>query len=107
MFWRSNSATTSPFFTCEPGLASFCRTSMKSLPPGGFPPEPAPRLAEVEPSPSAPIVVDVELLDPVVLLDDVDELLEEVVLPVVPNRLVAARSALDRLFCPPLPPEEP
>jgi len=37
-----------------------------------------------------------------------DELLEELVEDAeLPNRLVAARSALERLFCPPLPPEVP
>jgi hypothetical protein len=51
-------------------------------------------------------VAEVELLDPLALLD-VDELLEDVEPVVAPKRLVAARSALDRLFWPPLPPEEP
>jgi hypothetical protein len=43
--------------------------------------------------------------DPLDVLDeDLDELVDGVD---PPNRLVAARSALDRLFCPPLPPEVP
>jgi hypothetical protein len=57
---------------------------------------------DVEPSPSGPIVVEVEPeADPVALLDPLDdpeELPEEVEPLVAPKRLVAARSALERLF---------
>src|SRR5688572_10459703 len=77
MYWRSNSATGSPFFTMPPGLAASWSTRLNSLPPPMPPPPPPPRdepppplLAEpippgplppplrefdVEPRPSAPI----------------------------------------------------
>ena len=66
MYWRSNSATGSPFLTSEPGLATFCKTRENSLdppPPRPLvlptlpgPDEPPGRLDEVDPSPSVPIV---------------------------------------------------
>jgi hypothetical protein len=50
----------------------------------------------------------VDPVDPLAPVVDPDELPEEVVeLLVAPKRLVAARSALERLFWPPLPPEVP
>jgi hypothetical protein len=85
---------------------------MKSPPPPP-PPEPVFKLAAVEPSPVEPIAVDPEV-DPVAeeAEEDPPDVLADVLVepPDVvdpPNRLVAARSAADRLFCPPLPPEAP
>ncbi|HZT39699.1 MAG TPA: hypothetical protein VFA28_17535 [Bryobacteraceae bacterium] len=85
---------------------------MKSPPPPP-PPEPVFKLAAVEPSPVEPIAVDPEA-EPVA--EDAEEdppdvpadgLVELPDVAAPPNRLVAARSAADRLFCPPLPPEAP
>src|SRR5687768_105 len=79
MYWRSNSATTSPFFTLEPGFVASCSTSMNSPPPPPAPPPPPP------PAPPVPMSeLDVEprlLLEELLLGDDVDEDEEEEVLP--------------------------
>jgi len=76
MYWRSNSATTSPFLTRRPALGSSSRTSAKSPPLPIDPPPPPPlpieaggRLPAVEPRPE-PIAL---LLVPLLLEADEDD----------------------------------
>src|SRR6185436_21115977 len=87
IYWRSNSATTSPFLTRPPGFGSSSNTIMKSPsrpmeppPPGGPPP---PR---IEP-PTKPPAVDPRLESDDELLLDVAFLVE-----LLDAELVAARS---------------
>src|SRR6476659_9051763 len=101
MYWRSNSATTSPFFTWLPGLAALCRISMKSFPPPPPPPPPGSRPALVDPIPEVPIAVLVAELVAVVLLDEDDLPLALLEAPEA-TRLVEARRADDILFPPAL-----
>src|SRR5690242_7076222 len=99
MYWRSNSATTSPFLASVPGLMVFWRTRPNSLPP---PPPPLPPPPPPPPAPPAPASADA--VDPrgsaagAVLLDVEDVLLRVLVLPGLLTRLVEACSAADWLF---------
>jgi hypothetical protein len=102
MYWRSNSATVSPFFTIAPGLTRSWRIVPKSPPPEprllppGLPP--LNRLPDVEPSPWSPNVADAAAA-----------LAVEDRLPLL-TRLVAARIAPDELRTPAtleLPPLSP
>ena len=108
MYWRSNSATASPFLTKLPGLAASCRTRLNSPPadprevvpmaPG--PPEPPLSEFDVEPRPSAPIEEEA--------LDEEDDPREEACADELEEleltRLVAERIAeeLRELDCAPL-----
>src|SRR5438270_560783 len=87
MYWRSNSATTSPFLTRPPGLGSSSSTRAKSPPlpidPPPPPPPPPPgddggRLPAVEPRPEPIALLDVppELPDVPEREADEDELVE-------------------------------
>src|SRR5262249_42038937 len=101
IFCRSNSATTSPFFTRPPALGNSSRTSMKSPslpiepPPPGPPPPPLPmepptKPPAVDPRPLVPDELPLELSDAFLL-----ELLLEAELAAVRSekRLVEPRLA--------------
>src|SRR5258708_3938006 len=91
MYCRSNSAICAPFFTIVPAGATFCRTSMKSLPPPLPPPLPLGSESEVLPRPLDP---SAEELDPPEL-EELDEEDDEDELDELLRRLVAAANAED------------
>src|SRR5258708_36369248 len=91
MYCRSNSATCAPFFTIVPPGATFCSTSMKSLPPPLSPPLPLGSESEVLPRPLDP---SAEVLDPPEL-EELDEEDDEDELDELLRRLVAAAYADD------------
>src|SRR6185369_8636791 len=93
MFCRSNSATTSPFFTRPPGLGSSSKTSEKSPPPPRPPPPPPP--PPMEPAENMPFAVDPRGFEPSEPREDLElELFEDVAAVVrSEKRLVEPRFA--------------
>src|SRR4051812_15919149 len=96
MYWRSNSATTSPFFSVDPGFTTFWSTRLKSPPPP--PPVEEKSEPDVEPNPSLPSDEDAAAAEP-----EPEPLVADVDVPGVRGvlkRLVAARKPDDMFGVP-------